>query len=102
MLDQLTKTASYILEMILLIFSTCFMYILKGVHGFIKACLNITEFVIMYLLLISAGFLIDILPNPWQGLVLNSLIYGMFLMTISLFILAIWKPKRFEKILKKI
>ncbi len=102
MLDKLTKTASYILEMILLFFSTCFVYVLKGVNGFIKAFLNITEFIIIYLLLLSVGFLIDILPNPWQGLVLNSLIYGMFFMAISLLILAIWKPKQFEKILERV
>lgn len=102
MLDKLTKTASYILEMILLFFSTCFVYVLKGVNGFIKACLNITEFVIMYIMLISIGVFIDTLPNPWQSLVLNSLIYGMFFMAISLFILALWKPKRFEKILERV
>ncbi|OGF28461.1 hypothetical protein A2331_05145 [Candidatus Falkowbacteria bacterium RIFOXYB2_FULL_34_18] len=86
-----------ILEKILIFFNYIFFSIIWLLHKIAK----IIEFIVCIVLFLAIWESIGMLTQPYQGIILNILIFGSAFSFISLFSLMIWKKEKFNKIIHK-
>ena len=93
---------SLIIERVLVVVLTVFIYVLKILHRVGTAIGTIVHFAILVAFLMLVGDWIEGLRQPYQTWVISGLAYWAATSFISLLALAVWRPKKFEQIMKKL
>jgi len=91
-----------LIENILLLICNTAIFIVKILDRLLDFLARVSKILMIIAIFLIAMWAIDNLPQFWETLVLQILIFGGALTFISFVTLALWKPNRIEKVFSKL